>query len=145
MINLKEVIAKYPECLNDSAKLRSYLMDLYPNIKKGVLNVIVIIQECRILNEIQEMNRINDFDMHLWINRIENTYGYAQKVIEQALKLWLLCYKDKKVISFDIEVKEMLEDLICPSCGKQVSETDYICMGCGYPLKECPPIMQLKW
>ena len=40
MINLKEVITKYPECLESASKLRSYLVDFYTE-EKARIRIIV--------------------------------------------------------------------------------------------------------
>ena len=53
MINLKEVITKYPECLVSSEKLKAYLTDLYPD-EKAKVSIIVAISNSGIAEEIKK-------------------------------------------------------------------------------------------
>ena len=45
-IDLKQLIEQYPEVLTDGTKLKAYILDLYPSSKRGMVNILVAIQQC---------------------------------------------------------------------------------------------------
>ena len=102
MIDLKEVITKYPECLESSEKLRAYLTDLYPS-EKAKVSIIVAIFNCGIAGEIKNSASIEDIVIERFCTRLENDYGYSQKLSKECIDLWLWVYE--KVLD-DIESVE---------------------------------------
>lgn len=99
MINLKEVITKYPECLESASKLRSYLVDLYPQEKRNI-NIITTIFECGIAEEIKNaQGEIDDITIHSYCNRLENDYAYSVAFSRECVLLWSDAYK--KVVNND--------------------------------------------
>ena len=79
MINLKDVITKYPECLESASKLRSYLFDLYPE-EKARIRVIVDSFDCGIAEEIKNAHgEIDDITINSYCHRLENNYAYSNK------------------------------------------------------------------
>ncbi len=105
MINLKDVISKYPECLESSEKLRAYLTDLYPN-KKAKVSIIVAIFNCGIAEEIKNMNTIDEMALSRFCNRLENDFGYSQKLAHACLEGWVLAY-DKNAPIHVLETKDI--------------------------------------
>lgn len=96
MINLKELITKYPECLENVSKLRSYLLDLYPDEKRDI-SVIVTILECGIADEIKAKNgNTDDIQLENWCLKLENNYAYAKIYSEKCIKLWIEVYNNEK-------------------------------------------------
>ena len=91
MIDLKEVITKYPECLESSEKLRAYLTDLYPN-EKAKVSIIVAIFNCGIAEEIERSKKIDDVTIERFCTRLENDYGYSTKLARECIDLWLEVY-----------------------------------------------------
>lgn len=51
--DLKHLIEQHPEVLTDHTKLKAYILDLYPNCKRGMVNILVAIQQCGIVAEMQ--------------------------------------------------------------------------------------------
>lgn len=96
MINLKEVITKYPECLESASKLRSYLVDLYPNEKRNI-TIITTIFDCGIASEIKNTNGVvEEFKIASYCNRLENDYAYSPKFTKECLNLWIEAYSITK-------------------------------------------------
>ena len=110
MINLKEVITKYPECLESASKLHSYLVDLYPNEKRNI-TIITTIFDCGIASEIKNTNGIiEEFKIASYCNRLENDYAYSPKFTKECLNLWIEAYsitKKQPVIKNDDAKKEI--------------------------------------
>ena len=96
MIDLKELIAKYPDCLENTSKLRSYLLDLYPKEKRDI-NIIVTIKECGIVDTIiSRKGLINDIELNIWYKKLFNEFGYANTLSERIIQLWLSIYKEQE-------------------------------------------------
>lgn len=53
MIDLKNILKLHPNCLSSRASFRSVLLDKYPN-EKRVINILTILVECGIANRIKE-------------------------------------------------------------------------------------------
>ena len=98
MIDLKEVITKYPECLESSEKLRAYLTDLYPN-EKAKVSIIVAIFNCGIADEIKNMKTIDEMALSRFCNRLENEFGFSQKLVRNCLELWTTAYGNNIQVS----------------------------------------------
>ena len=96
MINLKEVITKYPECLESAGKLRSYLCDLYPDEKlyAGILSDMLA---DGMVDEIRKHKEIDTLTFNSLCDKIENNRGLAHKHVEGCLNLW--------ANAFDIKIK----------------------------------------
>ena len=88
MINLNDVISKYPECLESSEKLRAYLTDLYPN-EKAKIRIIIDILNCGIVHEMRNGANSDEMSITRFSNRLENEYGYSPKLSRECLGMWL--------------------------------------------------------
>ena len=107
MINLKEVITKYPECLESASKLHSYLVDLYPEEKRSI-TIITTIFDCGIAEEIKNnKDNIDVMTLTSYCNKLENEYAYSPKYSKECLNLWCDCFIEKK-----IEDKEIINNTI---------------------------------
>ena len=91
MIDLKEVISKYPKCLENSEKLRAYLTDLYPN-EKAKVSIIVAIFSCGIANEIKRMNTIDEMALSRYCDKLENDFGFYAKLSKECIGIWAEVY-----------------------------------------------------
>ena len=99
MINLKEVITKYPECLNNSTKLKGILIDLYPN-ERVYAKIIALLLENGIVNELKESNEIDSFKLKNLSAKIERQYGLSTKHVEGCLNIWATAL-NIKIKNFD--------------------------------------------
>lgn len=88
MINLKDVITKYPECLESASKLRSYLCDLYPTEKRDI-TIISTIFDCGIADTIKLSNgRIDEMTVRSLCSRLENNYAFSPRFSKNCLLQW---------------------------------------------------------
>ena len=94
-INLKEIIGRYPDCLNDRKKLKGLIKDLYPGCPLGLVNVLVGIADTNILDEIRREAVVNDMQANRWIDILENIYGYSTKFLTTAIDLWHEAFHDE--------------------------------------------------
>ena len=92
-IDLKNIIKTYPYCLNDTAKLRGIILDLYPNLSKGISRAVLIIAKSGIVNEIQEKPSIGDLERNRWQKTLETDWCMSGKVAEECLDLWIKTIK----------------------------------------------------
>lgn len=90
MINLKEVIEKYPESLTSTVRFRAYINDLYPE-ERARANIIVTIFDCGIAEEIKR-GANDQLTLTAYALRLENNYGYSQKLALECLHLWKDAY-----------------------------------------------------
>lgn len=87
-IDLKQLIEQYPEVLTDSTKLKAYILDLYPQCKRGMVNILVAIQQCGIVSEMQASKNPSALDMSRWKKVLDDDYGFAGATAETCLQLW---------------------------------------------------------
>ena len=96
MINLKDVITKYPECLESASKLRSYLVDLYPE-EKARIRVIVDSFDCGIYAKLKQEKTVDKIFTDRLCNTLEKDYGYTHTLSIWCIDEWLKVL-DKNVI-----------------------------------------------
>ena len=87
-IDLKQLIKQYPEVLTDGTKLKAYILDLYPQCKRGMVNILVAIQQCGIVAEMQASKNPSALDMSRWKKVLDDDYGFAGATAETCLQMW---------------------------------------------------------
>lgn len=102
MIDLKNVIEKYPQSLSSGKVLKSILLDLYPN-EKLYGNLLVQILDDGIVEEIKAKDRIDVIEFINLCNKVENKHGIAKKYIEGCLTIW--------ANAFDVPIKTKVEPI----------------------------------
>ncbi len=96
MINLKEVITKYPKCLESVNKLRSYLVDLYPNEKRDIF-ILCTIFDCGIVEEIKTLGGdIDEITLNRFCEILESNFGTAPKLAKECLLTWCKVFSYSK-------------------------------------------------
>ena len=80
MINLKEVITKYPECLESSEKLKAYLTDLYPD-EKAKVSIIVAISNSGIAEEIKKLETVDEMTISRFCDKLVSTKLESKNMI----------------------------------------------------------------
>ena len=91
MIDLKEVITKYPECLESAAKLKSYLADLYPE-EKARCSILATIFDVGIAEQIKN-GKVDNLSVDSYCNSLKDTYGYSPRLIRECIEIWSIAYK----------------------------------------------------
>ena len=100
MIYLKNVIEEYPECLENSEKLKMHLNYLYPS-EKAKTNIIVTIFDSGIANEIKKLSSIDEKTILFFCDKLENEYGYSREFSKECLNIWVYAY-NKKIIRIKV-------------------------------------------
>ena len=109
MIDLKDVITKYPECLENSEKLKAYLTDLYPS-EKAKVSIIVAIFNSGIADEIKKSSNIDEINITRYCNKLESDFGFSQKFSNECLNIWLTAYDKINNQSSNIETTPQVLD-----------------------------------
>lgn len=86
-IDVIEILTKYPDCRNNGGKFRAILMDLYPNASKAIVNTLVLMSDCGIVEEIYSAKQIDSFHESRWKKKLEDDYGISDKIICKCLLL----------------------------------------------------------
>ena len=131
MINLKEVITKYPDCFESVNKLRSYLCDLYPTEKRDI-TILCLLFKSGIAEEIKKANgKIEEITINSYVVRLENEYGISRRFARDGLNTFISATDsddDKVKCNNNVDERENTTIInkpqkykICPRC-----ETNYI-------------------
>ena len=102
-IDLKHLIEQHPEVLTDGTKLKAYILDLYPQCKRGMVNILVAIQQCGIVAEMQASKNPSALDMSRWKKVLDDDYGFAGATAETCLQLWRIA------VGIELEAKASAE------------------------------------
>lgn len=87
-IDLSQILSQNPNCLNDSKMLRAVLLDTFPNLNKGLLNVITTIAKSSIFNELRNLQYCEPSTEQRWIDILINEYGFSRELVQAALSIW---------------------------------------------------------
>lgn len=87
-LNLKSIITKYPESLDNPKMLKGIICDLYPQCPRGLVNAVVVVVESDILKEIRSITVVKSINTARWIGHLESEYGYSEKFAQKAICLW---------------------------------------------------------
>ena len=90
-IDLKEIIKRYPDILNNKTKLSGMLKDIAP---ENVLEINLIIQsfEIGIQKQIAKNEHVTNADVHKYIKMMEENFGTAQQYAYQVINIWCIVY-----------------------------------------------------
>lgn len=92
MLDFKNTILNYSECLESENKLKGILLDLYPEIEnRPKINVLIYAYEINIIDEIKN-NELDDFFLNKMRKTIVDNFSVERKAAEWAVKQWCECY-----------------------------------------------------
>ena len=94
MINLKEIITKYPDCLSGGSKLKGILADLYPQ-EKLYAGILADMLSDGIVAEIKGRKELDSLTFKNLCERVENNRGLAHKHVEGCLNIWANAFNIK--------------------------------------------------
>ena len=97
--------SKEDEFQKDGTKLKAYILDLYPQCKRGMVNILVAIQQCGIVSEMQASKNPSALDMSRWKKVLDDDYGFAGATAEICLQLWCSAVGIQLEIKASAEVK----------------------------------------
>lgn len=105
-IDLKHIIEQHPEVLTDHTKLKAYILDLYPNCKRGMVNILVAIQQCGIVAEMQASKNPAALDMSRWKKVLDDNYAFDAATAETCLQMWSNAVGIQVEIKINVEAKQ---------------------------------------
>ncbi len=95
-IDLKKIITEYPDCLQNSQKLKAVISDLFPQCSQGLVRILVSFVEEKFVEEISSANSVSEMVHTRWKRLLEDKYGYSQRLVEQAVDLWNSVFHEKQ-------------------------------------------------
>lgn len=96
MIDLKGVLAKYPDCLDTRTRLAGLLRDLYPD-EKRMVNVILAVYQSGIAARIAGVAEIDAAQLHSFAQLLDDEHGLQKQYAVQGIELWAKAYGIKVV------------------------------------------------
>lgn len=117
MIDLREVIHSYPNCLSSRASFKSILMDKYPECKR-MINILTIMVECGIVQKIKSITSLSDNELQILLLQLEKDYGISPQYSSECIVIWAK--------AFDIQVQLNKKQVISVSIPKPVFHTPII-------------------
>lgn len=63
-------------------------MDLYPDCKRGMINILVAIHQCGIVAEMQASKNPSALDMSRWKKVLDDNYAFDAATAETCLQMW---------------------------------------------------------
>ena len=145
MINPKEVITKYPECLESASKLRSYLVDLYPD-EKARIRVIVDSFDCGIYEQMKGADLADKLFISGLCKKLESEYGYSNSLSIWCIEQWAEVLNKDLVISTPIvdTEKECVDSTETSDIYKNIKVGDIITLG-QYPQGANGEVKPIEW
>lgn len=103
MIDLNEIITKYPECMESAEKLRAYLGDLYP-AEKARINVLSALMSIGAAEEIRNTEKLDKLVVSNYCSRLLNEYGYSEALSAECVELWHTTYVKRQVVQASTQI-----------------------------------------
>lgn len=92
MIDLRNVVEKYPECLENPNKFKSYLKDIYPDQEDQVrIRILSDVMNCGIVNEIKS-GKTDSISIAHYRTEMENKYGYSSRLVFECISMVVLAF-----------------------------------------------------
>lgn len=148
MIDLKNVINNYPDSVSSGKKLKSVLLDLYPD-EKLYGSLLAQILDDGIVDEIRTKKEIDVIEFINLCNKIEKNHGIAHKYIEGCLTIWATAFdipiktriapikRDVKKLTNNetaIHKHKYIDTIVPPTCTEKGYTLHYC--NCGYEYKD---------
>ena len=117
--DFESLLNKYPDCVSDGKKLRSFLKDLYPDVPKAIINTLTIMADDGIISEMKTSPESSSLVSARLQKKLEDDYGLSQKIISECFSLipnnakqtesTISAYTHEKITSFiDAQPKSAL-------------------------------------
>ncbi|MCQ2428301.1 MAG: hypothetical protein MJ137_07900 [Clostridia bacterium] len=99
MFDLKDLITKYPECMDNRTKFCSYIYDLYPETSKAFVGVLGDILDCGIAKELKDAGgKLDPLTMASYQARLNATKVYSTKAVIEGIKLWAQAFREESEV-----------------------------------------------
>lgn len=87
-IDLKSIIEQHPDCVTNGTKLKAILLDTYPTVSKGLINVICVISTCGIASKILKNANVDKLQKDVWSQKLSDEYCFSKQISDDCLALW---------------------------------------------------------
>ena len=87
MINLKSILEKHPEWINDSKKLRAALNDLYPSNRREI-DLLLVVFDDGLVHQIKQCTEIDNRVMDSFASTLYNNHGIQKDLAAEAIEAW---------------------------------------------------------
>ena len=91
MIDLGEVLEKYPQNVSSHAQLASLLHDLYPT-EKRLTNILLIIFDSGIAARISNLKSLDLIQTHFFTKQLVDAYGLQEQFALEGIDIWANAY-----------------------------------------------------
>ena len=83
--DFESLLNKYPDCVSDGKKLKSYIKDLYPDTPKAIMNTLMTMADDGIISKMQKNGQ-----SALLLSRLKKTliddYGLSEQITEKCFE-----------------------------------------------------------
>lgn len=93
-LELKKILTSHPDCVTNGAKLKTILLDRYPEVQKGIINVICAIVDSGIAEEMVKCDNIDKDEIDRWLSKLECDYCLTGQVVSKCISLWIETVED---------------------------------------------------
>ena len=92
MIDLKDIIMKYPRCLATRSQLASFLRDLYPEQKREI-NIALVVYDSGIPNRMARLNKIDALQYHFFLKKLVDNFGLQERFAAIGIEIWAKAFE----------------------------------------------------
>ena len=85
--DFESLLKKYPDCVSNGKKLKAFLIDLYPDTPKAIMNTLTIMADDGIISEMQMSAESSTLVAARLQKKLEDDYGLSQKIIAECFSL----------------------------------------------------------
>lgn len=84
--DFESLLNKYPDCVSDGKKLKSYIKDLYPDTPKAIMNTLMTMADDGIISKMQK-NRQSALLLSRFKKTLVDDYGLSEQIVAQCFKI----------------------------------------------------------
>lgn len=84
--DFESLLNKYPDCVSDGKKLKSYIKDLYPDTPKAIMNTLMTMADDGIISQMQK-NGQSLLILTQFKKNLVDDYGLSEQIIDKCLEI----------------------------------------------------------
>lgn len=84
--DFESLLKKYPDCISDGKKLKSYIRDLYPDTPKAIMNTLMTMADDGIISQMQK-NGQSTLLLTQFKKNLVDDYGLSEQIIEKCFEI----------------------------------------------------------
>ena len=123
IIELRKILEKYPDVLENKNQFKNILKDIYPEITRDV-NIVLNVLDAGIASQISATNIMKEQDIRRYLIILEKLYGIAPEYGVEALYSWADAFDTKyEMVEVRLEKSSAQSNNFCNS---EICEIDSI-------------------